>query len=150
MLPDPDKEYDKDNIINTLWDQFAQALRRAKRVFVLGHSLNNASAQEGNRVANAATSLGISGAGLLASNLASRFGLEEATIQSSGNLDQASLVLGKFLAPHLYVLYGIGLFQPINTFRVRYIISSKWTLQAESSTETGADILYTLERGHTR
>lgn len=42
MLPDPDKVYDKDDIINTLWDQFAEALRRAKRVFVLGHSLNDA------------------------------------------------------------------------------------------------------------
>jgi len=59
-------------------------------------------------------------------------------------------MLGKYLAPHLYVMYGIGLFQPITTFRVRYIVSSKWTLQAESSTETGADVLYTLERGKTK
>ena len=50
----------------------------------------------------------------------------------------------------LRVVYGSGLFQPVSTFRVRYILSSKWTLQAESSTETGADILYTLERGKTR
>jgi len=89
----------------------------------------------------------LSGAGLLAKNIGSRFGLEEASIESKGNLNQASLVLGKYLAPHLYVVYGIGLFQPVNTFRIRYILSSKWTLQAESSTETGADILYTLERG---
>lgn len=41
MLPDPEKVYDKDDVINTLWEQFAEALRRAKRVFVLGHSLND-------------------------------------------------------------------------------------------------------------
>jgi hypothetical protein len=41
MLPDPDKVYDSDDVINSLWDQFQQALRRAKRVFVLGHSLND-------------------------------------------------------------------------------------------------------------
>jgi translocation and assembly module TamB len=133
----------------SVWSTPTMGQSDALAYLVLGHGLNQASAQEGNRVANAATSLGLSGAGLLAKNIASRFGLEEATIESSGNLNQASLVVGKYLAPHLYVLYGIGLFQPINTFRIRYILSSKWTLQAESSTETGADILYTLERGHT-
>ncbi len=134
----------------SVWSTPTMGQSDALAYVVLGHGLNQASAQDGNRVANAATSLGLSGAGLLAKNIASRFGLEEATIESSGNLSQASLVVGKYLAPHLYVLYGIGLFQPINTFRIRYILSSKWTLQAESSTETGADILYTLERGRTK
>jgi hypothetical protein len=42
MLPDPAKVYDSDSIINALWSQFLHALRRARRVFVLGHSLNDA------------------------------------------------------------------------------------------------------------
>ena len=41
MLPDPAKVYDQDDIINSLWQQFGEALSRAKRVFVLGHSLND-------------------------------------------------------------------------------------------------------------
>ncbi len=131
----------------TVWSTPTMGESDALAYVVLGHGLSTASSQEGNRVANAAQSLGLAGAGMLANNIASRFGLEEASISSSGGLDQASLMLGKYLAPHLYVVYGIGLFQPVSTFRVRYIISSKWTLQAESSTETGADMLYTLERG---
>jgi translocation and assembly module TamB len=134
----------------SVWSTPAMGQSDALAYVMLGHGLNNASSQEGNRVANAATSLGLAGAGLLAKNIGSRFGLEEASIESKGNLNQASLMMGKYLAPHLYVVYGIGLFQPVNTFRIRYIVNSKWTLQAESSTETGADILYTLERGRTR
>jgi hypothetical protein len=42
MLPDPDKAYDADPIINALWLQFIEVLRRARRVFILGHSLNDA------------------------------------------------------------------------------------------------------------
>ena len=42
MLPDPEKVYDKDDVINALWLEFTLVLRRAKRVFVLGHSLNDA------------------------------------------------------------------------------------------------------------
>jgi hypothetical protein len=41
MLPDPDKAYDTDPIITSLWSQFEEALGRAKRVFVLGHSLHD-------------------------------------------------------------------------------------------------------------
>jgi translocation and assembly module TamB len=134
----------------SVWSNPVMSQSDALAYVVLGHGLNQASPQEGNRVANAATSLGLAGAGLIAKNIGARFGLEEASIESKGNLNQASLMLGKYLAPHLYVVYGIGLFRPVSTFRVRYIINSKWTLQAESSTETGADILYTLERGRTK
>jgi len=38
MLPDPDKAYDSDPVINEIWAQFEQALSRARSVFVLGHS----------------------------------------------------------------------------------------------------------------
>lgn len=41
MLPDPDKVCDQDDIIIAMWREFSGALARAKRVFVLGHSLND-------------------------------------------------------------------------------------------------------------
>jgi hypothetical protein len=41
MLPDPDKAYDQDDVIAAMWQQFEEALARAKHVFVLGHSLND-------------------------------------------------------------------------------------------------------------
>jgi hypothetical protein len=41
MLPDPDKVYDQDDVIIAMWREFSEALARAKRVFVLGHSLND-------------------------------------------------------------------------------------------------------------
>lgn len=41
MLPDPNKVYDSDPVINTIWTQFGDALSRARRVLVLGHSLND-------------------------------------------------------------------------------------------------------------
>ncbi len=41
MLPDPEKDYASDSLINDLWTQFESVLSRAKLVFVLGHSLND-------------------------------------------------------------------------------------------------------------
>ncbi|MFL6192737.1 MAG: translocation/assembly module TamB domain-containing protein, partial [Thermoanaerobaculia bacterium] len=131
----------------TLWSDPPMGQSDQLAYLLLGRPLNQASPQEGDRLANAANALGLRGGNLLAKKLAARFGLEEARIESDGSLDQASLVVGKYLSPRLYVTYGIGLFEPINTFRVRYLLSDKWTLQAESGAETGADALYTVERG---
>jgi hypothetical protein len=41
MLPDPQKDYGSDAVIQSIWLQFEEVLSRAKRVFILGHSLND-------------------------------------------------------------------------------------------------------------
>jgi hypothetical protein len=41
MLPDPNKTYAGDDVLTLLWAQFEEALRDARRVLVLGHSLND-------------------------------------------------------------------------------------------------------------
>ena len=87
-------------------------------------SLGQASPQEGDLLANAASSLGLKGGNLLAKKLAARFGLEEARIETNGGLEEASLVVGKYLSPRLYVTYGVGLFEPISTFRIRYLLAA--------------------------
>jgi translocation and assembly module TamB len=129
----------------TLYSEPVMTETEALAYLLLGHPLGQSSPQEGSLLANAATSLGLKGGNLIAKRLATRFGLESATFESSGGLDQTALVLGKYLSPRLYVSYGIGLFEPINTFRIRYIMNKQFTLQAESGTGTSADILYTRE-----
>jgi translocation and assembly module TamB len=114
---------------------------------LLGHPLGQASPQEGDLLANAARSLGLKGGNLVAKKLASRFGLEEARVETTGGFQEASLVVGKYLSPRLYVTYGVGLFEPISTFKIRYLLGRHWTLQAEQGEGTSADLLYTVERG---
>jgi hypothetical protein len=41
MLPDLEKVYEVDAVIDPIWRQFREALQRAQRVFVLGHSLHD-------------------------------------------------------------------------------------------------------------
>lgn len=131
----------------TLWSDPSMDQTQQLAYLLTGRPLNRVSPEEGDTLANAANALGLRGGNLLAKKLAARFGLEEARIESDGSLEQASLVVGKYLSPKLYVAYGIGLFEPVNTFRVRYLLSDRWTLQAESGEGTSADALYTVERG---
>lgn len=134
----------------TLWSTPTMTQTEQLSYLLMGRPLNRVEPQEGDRLANAATSLGIRGGNMLAKNLAARFGLEEARIETDGSLDEASLVVSKYLSPKLYVSFGMGLFEPVNTFRIRYLLSDKWSLQAESGAGTSADALYTVERGKVR
>ena len=105
------------------------------------------SGADGNLASKAATSLGLRGGNLIAGTLGKGIGLDEARIETEGDLQKASFVAGRYLSPSLYVSYGIGLFDPISTLRLRYIVSDKLTLQAERGAATGADILFRIERG---
>jgi hypothetical protein len=62
--------------------------------------------------------------------------------------------VGKYLSPRLYVNYGIGMFSPINTFTIRYLLGRTWSIQTQQGAAlngqgqaTGVDVLYTVERG---
>ncbi|HSG38209.1 MAG TPA: translocation/assembly module TamB domain-containing protein, partial [Thermoanaerobaculia bacterium] len=131
----------------TLYSDPPMGQSEALAYLLLGRPLGQASTEDADLLARAADSLGLRGGNLLAKKLGARFGLEEARVETTGGLDEASLVLGKYLSPRLYVNYGIGLFEPISIFRIRYILGREWTLQAEQGEGTSADILYTVERG---
>jgi autotransporter translocation and assembly factor TamB len=45
------------------------------------------------------------------------------------------------------VSYAAGFFDQTNTFRVRYTLSDKWTIQAENGRYASSDLLYRFERG---
>ena len=58
----------------------------------------------------------------------------------------ASYTLGKNLTPDLYVSYGIGLFDAISTFNMRYRLTDRLAVEAASGSNNSADIVYTIER----
>jgi translocation and assembly module TamB len=131
----------------TLWSEPAMGESQAISYLLLGRPLEAARPEEGSLLANAATTLGIRGGNLLAGKLAARYGLEEAGIQGGRTLEEAAFVVGKYLSPRLYVSYGIGLFNAVNTLRIRYLVSEHLHLQAETGATTSGDVFYTIERG---
>ncbi|MEJ2539945.1 MAG: translocation/assembly module TamB domain-containing protein [Gemmatimonadota bacterium] len=108
-----------------------------------GRSLSDGDASQQEQVVGAAANLG---ANVLTTQLAGSVGLDEARIEGTSR-ETAELVAGKYLSPSVFVSYGRGLFKPTNTFRIKYLLSSSWALQAESGESNGGDILYQIERG---
>lgn len=113
---------------------------------VLGRPLESSSGEDGEIVAKAALALGLTGGDRIARSLGERFGFDELRVESQEGGDQASLVVGRYLSPKLYISYGVGLIESFNTFNVRYQINELWQLKAESGEAQGADLLFTIER----
>jgi translocation and assembly module TamB len=85
------------------------------------------------------------GSAILAQQLGSRVGIEDVSLES--NLaNETSLVLGKYLSPRLYVSYGISFTEQLNTLKLRYSLSDRWTVKTEVGQARGADLVYTIEK----
>lgn len=113
---------------------------------LLGRPVASASGGEGELLMRAATSLGLKGGNLLAQTIGSSFGFDEVSVGGGDDLDSAALSVGKYLSPRLYVNYSVGLLDAVNRLQMRYQLSRRLTLQTETGTATGGDILYTIER----
>lgn len=129
-----------------LFSEPAMGETDALSYLLLGRPIENTSSKEGATMAKAALALGLAGGDKFARLIGDRFGLDEMRLESSDAGDQASLVMGRYLSPKLYISYGVGLVEAFNTFAVRYQLSEKWQLKAESGEYQGADLFYTIER----
>jgi len=112
---------------------------------LLGRPASEASGAEAGLLLRAAASLiPGEGAGKVPGYLRSTLGLDTVEVRSGvGETEGASVELGKYLSPRLYVSYVAGFQQTVDVFRVRYELARHWMLRAESSIEgSGGDLLY--------
>ena len=112
---------------------------------VLGRPLQQARGSEGELLMQAAAAAGLRGGGALVKRLGSALGFDEATLGGDGN-GGANLALGRYLAPRLYVGYGLALGEQGNALTLRYTLTERWLLEVVSGLTQTADLLYQFER----
>ncbi|RRQ20679.1 hypothetical protein D6C00_00900 [Thiohalobacter thiocyanaticus] len=113
---------------------------------MLGRPMAGASGAEGQLLLRAATAMGVKGGDALAGRIGESLGLDEVSVSGGETAQDAALVLGKYLSPRLYVNYSVGLFDSLSTLNLRYELSRRWSLESEVGVETGADLLFNIER----
>ncbi len=112
---------------------------------LLGRPFESASGTEGEEMSQAALALGLAGGDILARQLGDRFGFDQVSIESNDE-DEASLVVGRYLSPKMFVSYGVGLVDSINSLNLRYQLADRWHMEAESGEYQGIDLFFTIER----
>ena len=111
---------------------------------IAGVPLGQSSGSDRSAMAAAAGALATSEQGRA---IAGQLGIQEVGVDRGdpGTADGASLVLGRYLSPRLYVGYGIGLAEQANSVRMRYELSRRWSVEARSGATASADLLYSIE-----
>ena len=112
----------------------------------LGKSLDELQSGEQTTLSQAANSLALSGGGMIAGDLGRKLGFDDVSVTADDDTGGASVVIGKSLGSGLYVSYGLGLFDTVNTLRLRFQVNKRLSLEATSGAEAAADIFYTFER----
>lgn len=86
------------------------------------------------------------GAALLASQVGSRVGLPDVSLETDPLANETSLVLGRYLTPRLYVSYGVSLTETLNTLKMRYTLGDHWVVRTELGTARGADLVFSITK----
>lgn len=135
------------NLELTLFSEPPRDQAEVLSLLLFGVPLGDATSEQGKALFLAASSLRLSGQDETVRKIGQKFGIQELRLDSGTTPDQASLVIGRYLGPRLYINYSVGLLtNTTNIFRVRYRISNKWLLQSErSDAESAADLIYTFE-----
>ncbi|MEO6102993.1 MAG: translocation/assembly module TamB domain-containing protein, partial [Pseudoxanthomonas sp.] len=130
----------------TIWSNPAMDESAALAYLVLGRSLNSASTDESQKI-NAASSALSAGAGLLASQLGARIGLDDAGMLESRTLGASVFGVGKYLSPKLYVSYGVSTVGSGSVLTLRYLLRKGFDMEIESSTvETRGSVNWRKEK----
>lgn len=114
-------------------------------VLVAGGTLESLQKSGTQQVGQARNELLAQGSAIVAQQIGARLGVEDVGLESD-TLNQTSLVLGKFLNPRLYVSYGISFSEALNTVKLRYTLTDRWTFKIEAGENRSADLVFTIER----
>jgi translocation and assembly module TamB len=98
-----------------------------------------------NRQNGAAAQMLAQGGAILAQQIGSKVGIQDVGLESDLT-NETSLVLGRYLSPRLYISYGVSLTQQLNTLKLRYSLSDRWTIKTEAGQARGADLVYTIQK----
>ncbi|MDH5822062.1 translocation/assembly module TamB domain-containing protein [Luteimonas sp. RD2P54] len=117
----------------TVWTDPARDQSEALAYLALGRSLSSVTGDEGRQLDAASAALS-AGGGLVASQLGSRIGLDDAGVSHSRALGGSVLGVGKQLSPRLYVGFGVSLLGTGQVLTLKYLLGRGFDIEIESST----------------
>lgn len=113
-------------------------------LLVLGRSLRNSAeptAAERQALALGAA-LKLGGSTGVLERFGSRLGIKDFALGTDGDSDQTQVALSGYVRPDLYLSFGMGVFEPTQSIKLRYQFSKKLSLEAVTSLESAITLFY--------
>lgn len=134
-----------DEPIISIFSEPAKPQANALSYLILGRDLDSESGNAANSVTTSLIGMSIASSGRLVGEIGEAFGVRDLTLDTEGAGDNSQVTVSGYLTRDLQLKYGIGIFQPIGQFTLRYRLMRSLFLEAVSGMDNAVDLLYKFE-----
>ena len=99
----------------------------------------------GNAVATTLIGLSLARSGQVVGKIGEVFGVQNLQLDTKGAGDESQVTVSGYILPGLRVKYGVGIFDSVGEFTVRYRLMTNLYLDAISGVERAVDLIYQFE-----
>jgi translocation and assembly module TamB len=112
---------------------------------LMGRDLSGSGDSKSNPLTSGLIGLGIANSNGMVSQLGKAFGFEQFTLDTAGTGDDSQVTVSGYLSPKLQLKYGVGIFNSLGEFTLRYELMKNLYLEAVQGLDSAVDVLYKFE-----
>lgn len=129
----------------TIFSEPSKPQANALAYLLLGRDLDSESGSTANAVTTSLIGMGIASSSKLVGEIGEAFGVRDLTLDTAGAGDNSQVTVSGYLSRDLQVKYGVGIFNAIGEFTLRYRLMRSLYLEAVSGLDNAVDLLYKFE-----
>ncbi|MBV2127513.1 autotransporter assembly complex protein TamB [Arsukibacterium indicum] len=129
----------------TIFSEPAMPQANALSYLLAGRDLDSESGSAANAVTTSLIGMSIASSGSLVGEIGEAFGVSNLTLDTAGSGDNSQVTVSGYLNRDLQIKYGVGIFEPIGEFTLRYRLMQSLYLEAVSGLDNAVDLLYRFE-----
>ncbi|WCE29425.1 autotransporter assembly complex protein TamB [Vibrio sp. SCSIO 43137] len=129
--------------VTTIFSQPAMPQANALSYLLRGQNIDGKS--DGNAMTTALIGLSLAKSGKLVGKIGEAFGVSDLHLDTAGSGDSSQVTVSGYITPELQVKYGVGIFNSLGEFTVRYQLMTDLYLEAVSGVSSAVDLLYQFE-----
>ncbi|GHG71715.1 DUF490 domain-containing protein [Alishewanella longhuensis] len=134
-----------DEPLISIFSEPSKPQANALSYLIMGRDLDSESGSAANSVTTSLIGMSIASSGRLVGEIGEAFGVSDLTLDTEGAGDNSQVTVSGYLTRDLQLKYGIGIFQPIGQFTLRYRLMRSLFLEAVSGMDNAVDLLYKFE-----
>ncbi|PQJ83498.1 autotransporter assembly complex protein TamB [Aliivibrio sifiae] len=96
----------------------------------------------GNAMTTTLIGLSLAKSGKVVGEIGQAFGVQDLQLDTAGSGEESQVTISGYIAPDLQVKYGVGIFNSIGEFTLRYRILSDLYIEAVSGVDGAVDLIY--------
>ncbi|WP_105903591.1 autotransporter assembly complex protein TamB [Vibrio gangliei] len=124
----------------TVFSEPAMSQTSALSYLLRGRDVDDGSG--GSAMTTALIGLSLAKSGKLVGELGEAFGVQDLQLGTAGSGDDSQVTVSGYIAPGLQVKYGVGIFNALGEFTVRYELLTNFYVEAVTGVDSAVDFLY--------